>query len=85
MMVKKITGKINHKTIGVTITRTSAKMLDMTIPTKGRKTNKIIEIPIATTDNANKVIAIIAIGFLIFFSLIIKCIDASFSYYTYAH
>jgi len=82
-MVKKITGKINHKTSGPTITRTSAKMLDITIPTKGRKTNKIIEIPIAITDNANKVIAIIAIGFLIFFSLIIKCIGASFPKYTF--
>jgi len=78
IIVKKMTGKINHKIIGVMITKTRAKILEMTIPIKGRSTNKTIEIPIATADNANKTIATIAIGFSTLRSFIIRCIDASF-------
>ena len=73
-----MTGKINHKIIGVMITKTRAKILEMTTPIKGRSTNKTIEIPTATADNANKIRATIAIGFSTLRSFIIRCINASF-------
>jgi hypothetical protein len=63
IMLKKMTGKISHKIIGIMITK--AKILEMTTPIKGRSTNKTIEMPIATADNANKNITTIAIGFSI--------------------